>query len=487
MHELFEADITKFDLIELADWINQCRNAVKKHPDLSDEEYIKKVENFCSEWMEHKKRYESTYQSDLYKKAIVANAVLKKDIFILKINNQRIDCSDLFFKNYSHKKNKDSVKKHKEHKEDTIESYYNMFKNIDKKNLRTEVNKIIFFKEQSTINTYTLEFKDKDKLKEFDLSKQEDVEKILDLPRNEFEDYIEERISLDDYSILKGATTVNKDIEDLDSYIKNMENILENLKTYQIVHSQYYPYVGGSQKDFEKRLFVNFGFYFSLDKELFEHFMNLNGYTILLSADELDEILANCLEVGFDLDYTDILVFKKTGRSLSKRVYPKKRESFDYLDTDNPKTALYYETLKVVIAKLTRFIATKESNLNKRKGQIKNVVFEYKINRKNYKAKQNRLLDDLATADNNDKKNQIENALEKLYESFKKKESYYHNRVKAYKEIRNKSYSSKDILGEKEEMRSLHGTLENLGKKLNEFKEELETERLNTTIFDVSE
>ena len=65
--DLFEEDITSYNLYELSNWIYRCNHHITLE-NTPKEELFDRVDEFCRKWREHRDTHKEFYESEIYKK-----------------------------------------------------------------------------------------------------------------------------------------------------------------------------------------------------------------------------------------------------------------------------------------------------------------------------------------------------------------------------------------------------------------------------------
>lgn len=329
------------NLLELADWINKCRTYFNL---ASTNNETREIEQFCEAWIAHSEIYHLVYNSELYKDAILANGV-ENDIYTIIQNDNTYDYT---FTHSASSKTNDNIKK------------------------------VMPVKSQAKVNDY------KDRV----IS----ALNYGELYRDKVKNLINQRREYSDFVI----TLLNKELilfdSDIETLIKKLsgknrpkfievrhcltnevshakecrvqtyqqKDVLNDLSTYNIRKSLYYDYfISQKPKEYDKKLFVNLGFYLSFDIDSIEKFLNLNGYTIMCSLEKFDKILTLSFRLGFPQLYAEIMLAKDDtiNTTLVARNLKSSKNNTNIIDINVPiQTAKQYDEYKQWHSQINIFI-----------------------------------------------------------------------------------------------------------------------------------
>ncbi len=300
MNKLFEEKIENYDLLQLENWIRRCRTAIKKENYLNSnrplEDYKEAVLDFVEEWKEHYRNNEDIYNSETYKKAILASG-LKKYNFIFKYKDKvRILNNDNFYNKLLKKHNQDDNILMQNFTQTRLNSTFDYYSFFDKKLLELDRNnyrKIISEQIENKFNNYNFIIEVDD---ESILTK--DVDDLINLLKD---------------------TKVNIHFE-IKSDSSNKMGLLEELYNFDIAKQQYYDYRNMNViKNFEKKLILNIGLALSLDYENYEKLLIIHGFSIENSKEIRDILLKEMIFTGLGKEYIDIVLEDKNIRNIKKR------------------------------------------------------------------------------------------------------------------------------------------------------------------------
>lgn len=363
MNELFDVDISKLNILQLADWIKKCRFAIQQSDKPQYKENIpsfyEKVVEFCDDWERHAKQYAHVYNSKKYQTAILVSG-LTPDVFILSTPD-----GDYDFTNIMHRVicNPDpifhcmqpDIDEYAANREDTVIEYKNKLKAFSKPDDHRELIKnLLIHRKEHNVRTFTL-------LKNQKLLHTHSVEDLLkNMEKYKREDH-SVRFSPRDKKLQNKGKQLESDEQTEYYYLKD---VIEDLKTYQITKQVYYDYVGNVRKEFDKKLFGAMCFYLSLNLKYAEQLYSLNGYTIQNSKEISDAVLTKCFKLGFPLAYANALMYKAGYSSLNSRVFFSKKPKFIIEDFEIPPTEAekpqFIKELRFATKHITKFVAHKE-------------------------------------------------------------------------------------------------------------------------------
>ena len=93
----FEENVQSYDVYELANWIYRCKNHIPKPETPQEEEqYVKKVKAFTSQWEAHREANKELYNSKKYHDALIGSNYSRPKIYA-KHGKNRVDISELVY------------------------------------------------------------------------------------------------------------------------------------------------------------------------------------------------------------------------------------------------------------------------------------------------------------------------------------------------------------------------------------------------------
>ncbi len=292
---LFKEDLYNKDFIELADWLEACRNYVEPDKDMCDE-YLFALDDFCKEWEEHYNYHNATYENDsIYRSETFYKALgyiwFKERLTIICDygEGQYVYPADTYnnLKSSVISSGK-SFERIRGLYDETHEAVQKAFEN-DGVDFKEKIHGYISNQSFDSYKFYIRVLKDGKQLtsktyKEF----MEQCEKA--------EWYVEEY-----------------------EFIEKKNNYNNALKEFGISKSVYNDWRSEAycEKDFGKKMFVNMAFILGLNYENAEKLLNLNGYTFESVGRQFDEICRKAFKIGFSRDMT-IALIEKRNRELAK-------------------------------------------------------------------------------------------------------------------------------------------------------------------------
>lgn len=363
MNELFDVDISKLNILQLADWIKKCRFAIQQSdkPQYTENTqlFYKDIIEFCTEWEGHAEQYAEVYNSEKYQTAILVSG-LTPDVFILSTPDSDYDFTEIMHRLIC---NPDPVfhcmqpdiDEYAANREDAVIEYKNKLKALSKPDDQRELIKnLLIHRKEHNVRTFTL-------LKNQKLLHTHSVEDLLkNIEKYKREDH-SVRFSPRDKKLQEKGKRLESDEQTEYYYLKD---VIEDLKAYQITKQVYYDYVGNVRKEFDKKLFGAMCFYLSLNLKYAEQIYTLNGYTIQNSKEVNDAILTKCFRLGFPLAYANALLYKAGYSSLNSRVFFTKKPEFIIENFEIPPSEAekpqFIKELRFATKHITKFVAKKK-------------------------------------------------------------------------------------------------------------------------------
>ncbi|MGF7058712.1 coiled-coil domain-containing protein [Brassicibacter mesophilus] len=373
MKNIFKDDISQYNVLKLSDWIHKCRTSVKEteynHLNNPNQEYERSVKSFCDDWLEYYQSKE-LYNNENYKKAIIANGSIRntdgelKNRVVIQYESkgikQEIDITDKLYnsllKGDGSPKPKSLLDKYKKQLLDEVEEYYQLFSDLENwENHRKKIKELINYRIKYIVTPISVDIPDKNILLELDI------------------DEIESLINSEELIIFEPLIEPNEE---------EKQTLLNHLMKYDITKQSYYDYINGLEKRFEKKLFINLGFYFSLSLDLLESLLNIHGYTIKKSKQRRDILIKRCIEAGFEARYTNIYLTKEELYPLYKRDLNRKESLSTINDYINGSSKVskseYQKAIKQAINKINRFLHRKHNSIKLKEEKLNNINADYK-------------------------------------------------------------------------------------------------------------
>lgn len=302
----FNEDITKYNYIQLADWIERCRLVVSKQKYIemqkTDEEYLNDVFGFSEEWAEHYRQNESVYKSDKFKKALLYIQFRKKVSFKIQYG-----------------------KSTKEVESFDVSAYENMMSSIFKKKRIEEEFTKVWNSDLARIDDI---FKDDWEKPESALERDSKTGELIRQTYKEKIAYIVANQIFADTEIKVRAFVKGKKInamsyeeflkicEESDGYEIRTESRRKSVNFNQALENQgvtkglYHHWQNKYQceKDIQKKFFINLAFALAMPLSLAEQLLERNGFCLKPSERKFDEICEKALRIGYSREMTIALI-----------------------------------------------------------------------------------------------------------------------------------------------------------------------------------
>lgn len=283
---LFEKNISNMNLFELADWLDACRNQVKRENFDTDSEYYEKLQIFCDAWEKHYNKYEAFYSNKSGKSA--CNVVFYQALFYTTVKDNAVLVTKLDAGEHicpiATCKDLENITIHKDATLGEIDSLIgNVFDEIVK----------IFEGE-----------KYKDALKKYLVNWRFSEIRIIRYVR--FRDKGVNKVLASSYNELETLAQQPKSYVHMELK-KKRTNYTNGLKQYDITKSVYSYFCSNDkcEKDFTKKMFVNLGFLLGLSLEHLEELLEYNGYSISENSHrKFDQIIRRAFKCGFSREMT---------------------------------------------------------------------------------------------------------------------------------------------------------------------------------------
>lgn len=383
MNKLFEEKIENYDLLQLENWIRRCRNAIKKENFLDtnkskeecEENYKKAVMDFMEEWEEHYEDNRDVYKKDDLKKAILGNGINLDRIVLVLIKGkktEKIDITEILYNKYLNNESlgvfNNLMDDYTNNRLEEIDKYFNLISDLDYiEDYKEKVVELIRNRTKYNIQTLTATVDD---ISIFEI---DDIEELLDAL----------------------ITDIDQNLKVLEMVSKEFP-LLSSLREFDVTKQTFYDFEdeandGTYEKNYEKKFFLNVGFYLSLNFELFEMFLSLFGYTIEKSRSRRDRILTEFIDIGFSKEYIDISIEANNLSPLTPRVAGYQKRDLNLIDEFLKKSSYTVEeikdfkiTLQYGITKLRTFILNKEEILKRAIKKRANIEILYKNSEAQY-------------------------------------------------------------------------------------------------------
>ena len=271
---VFEQDISKMKVLELADWLVYCRNQVKRENFDTDSEYYENLKIFCDAWEQHCEKNIDFYESNKFAFVLMYATVKDNAVLVTKFKGGEHRCP------IGTCKDLENITIRKSNTIDEIESlmwdmFADMIKIFDEK---------AFEEYKKALHDYLVKYR----FTEIRINR---------YIKGEFFD----KVPVTSYNELEVLTEQHKNY----LYMKRTHkktNYTRGLAQYDItksVYNYFYSY-DKCEKDFTKKMFVNLGFLLGLSLGHLEKLLEYNGYSISeYSQRKFDQIIRRAFKCGF--------------------------------------------------------------------------------------------------------------------------------------------------------------------------------------------
>ncbi|HHY29067.1 MAG TPA: hypothetical protein GX523_20425, partial [Desulfitobacterium dehalogenans] len=295
--ELFEQDLSKMNYMQLAEWLVACRTTVQREAYDTHDAYITAMELFCLEWEDHYKQNTKVYKSEKFKKARVFTTY--SDRASIKIDFGK-GIERLPYDTYS----------------SIISDNSSIWGEKALPQLERDFNEL--YKE--ILNVFAPDNRRCYKELLHDVIAKQRFCQIEVLVRAEKDDKKFKAMTYKEFLEVCHSDRTYKVITDRRSVQKNFNAALDMLG---VSSSTYHEFQGErtSQKDFDKKFFVNLAFALALPYPEAERLLCYNGYTLQSEGRIFDEICRKAFTIGFSRDMAIALIDKKN-TDFSKNALP---------------------------------------------------------------------------------------------------------------------------------------------------------------------
>ena len=302
----FNEDITKYNYVQLADWLERCRLVVSKQKYIQEqkthEEYLNDVFGFSEEWEEHYRQNKGVYNSDKFRKALLYIHFRKKVSFKIQYG-----------------------KSTKEIESFDISAYENMTSSIfKKKRIEEEFTKVWTGTLTRIDDIFKNDWEKPESALERDAKTGELVrltykEKIAEIVSNQMfcDAEIKVRAFIKGKKINAMSYAEFLDIcEKAESYEVRTElrrksvNYNKALESHGVTHGLYHQWQNEYQceKDFQKKFFINLAFALAMPLSMTEQLLEKNGYSLKPSERAFDSICEKAFRIGYSREMTIALI-----------------------------------------------------------------------------------------------------------------------------------------------------------------------------------
>lgn len=320
-YPIFNEDIERMNSVQIAEWIKECRNAVRKTD--NKEEYLRKVKKFTDEWYIHYEENKNTfYDKPKFKTALLSLAVPSAEVMaIINGVNQSVDVFNFQTANthYPFITSLDNIVKEEQRiaNVEYIKKATECFASKNKDNYRTLLDDLIkiHLRKKTAVQIKKLNGVNINSYKSYD-ELMDSIEKV--------KNYKTEIVQIK--TTKEGKVFYNKDGLELETrYIKI--GYQERFKEYGISKSVYNSFLSENyyEKDYDKKMFVNIGFLLSLPFSMLNTLLTYNGYSLDKSTKKFDEIIDRAFKIGFGrnlaidlIDFYNFEMLEKYGTKIER-------------------------------------------------------------------------------------------------------------------------------------------------------------------------
>ncbi len=290
MKQLFLDDISQMKSAEISKWLEDCRNAIDVKNYEKYDEYLSDVALFCEEWEKHYEKYEKTYKSKKYEKAILSMGVLKPK-FKLECSDGIVDIEEnVFYDILSSRHTKPEFEK------------TNMA--MDDFTVYCEI-----YSEIHSTPQHKLSFNNPEDYKPMFIYA---VQKLLSSTRSYKIRVINNKKAIKGLTYKQLLEALENDSNLKVTVVKKVHSnsYLNELEKYGVRSTTYSEFINPfqEQKHFKKLMFINLCFACALPLSLSSKFLSYNGFSIENSTREFDKICEKSLRLGFPREYAIALI-----------------------------------------------------------------------------------------------------------------------------------------------------------------------------------
>ena len=284
---VFEQDISRMKVLELADWLVYCRNQVKRENFDTDSEYYENLKIFCDAWEKHYNKYEAFYTDakteyrNRFYKALVYTTVKDNITLVTKTYNEEVRCP-IGSCEAINKVTIDTGGTIQAIEEQT-KFFYNKLKSIFIDELYDD------YKTQLHEH-YILAYR----FSSISFERYFTMPDLLTRIRGNTYAELDEKCQRIPHVVAIGIEA-------------KRNNHKKGLREYEIVDSvyKYFRDIYTGEKNFDKKLFINLGFCLGLPLPCLERLLEYNGYSISQKSQrKFDQIIRRAFKCGFSRDMT---------------------------------------------------------------------------------------------------------------------------------------------------------------------------------------
>ncbi len=274
---VFDQNISRMKVFELADWLVCCRNQVKRENFDTDSEYYENLKIFCDKWEKHYEKSIDFYESKKFAFALMYATVKDNAVLVTKFKGGEHRCP------IGTCKDLENITIRKSNTIDEIESlmwdmFADMIKIFDEK---------AFEKYKKALHKYLVKYRFTE----------------IKINRHIKGKYFD-KVPVSSYNELEVLAEQHENYLYMNRTHKKT-NYTKGLAQYDITKSVYSYFCSSDtcEKDFTKKMFVNLGFLLGLSLENLEILLEYNGYSISENSHrKFDQIIRRAFKCGFSRD-----------------------------------------------------------------------------------------------------------------------------------------------------------------------------------------
>ena len=278
---LFEKNISNISIFELADWLVACRNQVKRENFDTDSEYYENLQIFCDAWETHYENNKDFYNDEVFSYLLMYVTLKDNAVLVTKFDGGEYVCPIGTCKDLENI----TIQKTTTLGEiDTLigDMFFDISKSLDEVTIEDY---------KSVLHKYLIDYRFSEiRIIRYVRFKEKDINKVQVSSYNELEALAQQHSSYVHMELKKKRT-----------------NYTSGLIQYDITKSVYSYFCSKDEceKDFSKKMFVNFGFLLGLSLERLENLLKYNGYSISEdSYRKFDQIVRRAFKCGFSREMT---------------------------------------------------------------------------------------------------------------------------------------------------------------------------------------
>ena len=286
----FEQDIARMDFLQLSEWLSLCRSIVIRDNYSNEEDFFAALDAFCEDWEYHYEQNKKVYASKKFGMARLFATYKNRVNLKVWFGKERNSIETILFDTYGNIHSNDVILWKPEALEIIEHSvsldYQNIlevFKPQNKSCYKTLLHEVV--SEQAFCNI------------DIKIRAEKDGKKFSAMTYKEFMAECEKN---DTYRITAVAN-------------KKKSNYNAALDACGVSSTTYHEFHGErtSQKEFDKKFFINLGFALALPYQSMSRLLIYNGYTFNSEGRVFDEVCRKAFQIGFSREMAIALIDKK--------------------------------------------------------------------------------------------------------------------------------------------------------------------------------